>query len=162
MEIFELAKRLGEEIAKDHRLIEFDKAKIEYENDAELQAALKEYEVQQQALQMEMLGLLAYHGYVALVHRVDDNGDRLRVWLRNSHAFPFYAETPTQAVALRKNQTAGTQIRERAPVIDGPFHFAPDKFRIHRFNGESPRLHTFHAVHAFYDQIAHVFGIAGN
>lgn len=55
MEIFELAKRLGEEIAKDRRLIEFDKAKIEYENDAELQAALKEYEVQQQALQMEML-----------------------------------------------------------------------------------------------------------
>ena len=55
MEIFELAKLLGEAIAKDNRMIEFDKAKAAYENDAELQAALKEYEVQQQALQMEML-----------------------------------------------------------------------------------------------------------
>ena len=55
MEIFELAKLLGEAIAKDSRMIEFDKAKATYENDAELQAALKEYEVQQQALQMEML-----------------------------------------------------------------------------------------------------------
>lgn len=55
MEILEIAKLLGESIAKDKRMIEFDKAKAEYENDAELQAALKEYEVQQQALQMEML-----------------------------------------------------------------------------------------------------------
>ena len=42
MEIFELAKLLGEAIAKDSRMIEFDKAKATYENDAELQAALKE------------------------------------------------------------------------------------------------------------------------
>lgn len=55
MEILEIAKLLGESIAKDKRMIEFDKAKAEYENDAELQTALKEYEVQQQALQMEML-----------------------------------------------------------------------------------------------------------
>lgn len=55
MEILQIAKLLGESIAKDKRMIEFDKAKSEYENDAELQAALKEYEVQQQALQMEML-----------------------------------------------------------------------------------------------------------
>lgn len=55
MEILEIAKLLGESIAKDKRMIEFDKAKAEYENDAELQAALKEYEVQQQALQIEML-----------------------------------------------------------------------------------------------------------
>lgn len=55
MEIFELAKLLGEAIAKDYRLVEFDEAKIAYENDAELQSALKEYEVQQQALQAEML-----------------------------------------------------------------------------------------------------------
>jgi cell fate (sporulation/competence/biofilm development) regulator YlbF (YheA/YmcA/DUF963 family) len=55
MEIFELAKKLGEAIAKDNRLIEFEEAKKNYENDAELQNALKEYEVQQQALQSEML-----------------------------------------------------------------------------------------------------------
>ena len=49
------AKLLGEAIPKDHRLVEFDEAKKAYENDAELQGALKEYEVQQQALQSEMI-----------------------------------------------------------------------------------------------------------
>ncbi len=55
MEIFELAKQLGEAIKKDKRLIEFEEAKKDYENDVELQNAIKEYEVQQQALQCEML-----------------------------------------------------------------------------------------------------------
>ncbi len=55
MEIFELAKMLGEAIAKDNRLIEFEEAKKAYENDDELQSALKEYEVQQHALQNEMI-----------------------------------------------------------------------------------------------------------
>lgn len=55
MEIFELAKKLGEAIRKDVRLIEFEEAKKAYENDTELQNALKEYEVQQQALQAEMV-----------------------------------------------------------------------------------------------------------
>ena len=55
MEIFELAKLLGEAIKKDARLVEFEEAKIAYENDIELQNALKEYEVQQQSLQFEML-----------------------------------------------------------------------------------------------------------
>ena len=55
MEIFELAKLLGEAIKKDVRLVEFEEAKKAYENDLELQSALKEYEVQQQALQSEMI-----------------------------------------------------------------------------------------------------------
>ena len=55
MEIFELAKLLGEEIKKDRRMIEFEEAKKQYENCVEIQTALKEYEVQQQALQVEMM-----------------------------------------------------------------------------------------------------------
>ena len=55
MEIFELAKLLGEEIKKDRRMIEFEEAKKDYENNVEIQTALKEYEVQQQALQVEMM-----------------------------------------------------------------------------------------------------------
>ncbi len=55
MEIFELAKLLGEAIAQDKRYLEFEEAKKAYENDAELQNALREYEVQQQALQSEMI-----------------------------------------------------------------------------------------------------------
>ena len=55
MEIFELAKKLGEEIKMDRRMIEFEEAKKEYENNVEIQNALKEYEVQQHALQSEMI-----------------------------------------------------------------------------------------------------------
>lgn len=55
MEIFELAKLLGEAIKKDTRLIEFEAAKKAYENDTALQNAINEYEVQQQALQSEMI-----------------------------------------------------------------------------------------------------------
>ena len=55
MEIFELAKLLGEAIKKDTRLVEFEEAKSAYEKDETLQSALKEYEVQQMALQSEML-----------------------------------------------------------------------------------------------------------
>ncbi|MGM9631526.1 MAG: YlbF family regulator [Eubacteriales bacterium] len=55
MEIFEIAKQLGEAIKKDERLIEFEAAKKAYEADTALQTALKEYEVQQQALQSEMM-----------------------------------------------------------------------------------------------------------
>ena len=55
MEIFELAKLLGEAIKKDTRLIEFEAAKRAYENDTALQNAIGEYEVQQQALQSEMI-----------------------------------------------------------------------------------------------------------
>lgn len=55
MKIFELAKQLGEEIKKDRRMIEFEEAKKEYENNVDLQNALKEYEVQQEVLQAEMM-----------------------------------------------------------------------------------------------------------
>ena len=55
MEIFELAKLLGEAIKKVARLVEFEDAKNAYENDTELKKALEEYDVQQQALQAEMM-----------------------------------------------------------------------------------------------------------
>ena len=55
MKIFELAKLLGEAIKKDARLVEFEEAKKAYENDTELKKALEEYDVQQQALQSEMM-----------------------------------------------------------------------------------------------------------
>ena len=43
------------EIKKDRRMIEFEEAKKEYENNEELKNALQEYEIQQQALQVEMM-----------------------------------------------------------------------------------------------------------
>ena len=55
MEIFELAKKLGEALKEDSRLIALEEAKRAYEADSALQKQLVEYEVQQKALQNEMV-----------------------------------------------------------------------------------------------------------
>lgn len=89
MEIFELAKLLGEAIAKDQRLVEFDEAKKAYENDTELQNALKEYEVQQQALQSEM---------------IKDEKDGFTIDAINERINELYDQIVTNASFLRLNQ----------------------------------------------------------
>ena len=53
MEIQELATQLGQAIKKDERILNLEKARQNYYTNAELQNALKEYEVQQRALQQE-------------------------------------------------------------------------------------------------------------
>lgn len=55
MEIFELAKQLGEALKNDKRLLNLEEAKKAYNADGELQRQLLEYEVQQKALQNEMV-----------------------------------------------------------------------------------------------------------
>ena len=54
MNIFELAAQLGEALKNDVRLKRLEAAKTAYESDPELQKALVEYGVQQQALQVEI------------------------------------------------------------------------------------------------------------
>ena len=53
MGIFELAAELGKELKKDARLIALEAAREAYEADEKIAALMKEYEVQQQAIQME-------------------------------------------------------------------------------------------------------------
>ncbi len=89
MEIFDLAKQLGEAIAKDTRLIEFNEAKTAYENDEALQNALKEYEVQQQALQSEM---------------VKDEKDSFTIDSINNRINELYEEIVSNASFLKLNQ----------------------------------------------------------
>ena len=89
MEIFELAKKLGEAIAKDPRLVEFEEARKNYENDIELQNALKEYEVQQQALQSEML---------------KDEKDGFTIDAINERINELYEQIVTNASFLHLNQ----------------------------------------------------------
>ena len=89
MEIFELAKQLGEAIKKDVRLVEFEEAKKAYENDADLQNALKEYDVQQRALQSEM---------------VKEEKDGLTIDAINERINALYDEIVTNASFLRLNQ----------------------------------------------------------
>ena len=89
MEIFELAKLLGEAIKKDVRLVEFEEAKKAYENDVELQNALKEYDVQQQALQSEM---------------IKEDKDGFTIDAINERINSLYDEIVSNASFLRLNQ----------------------------------------------------------
>ncbi len=51
MEIFALAAQLGQELKKDERLVRMAKAKEAYETDSELRTLMREYQVQQIALE---------------------------------------------------------------------------------------------------------------
>ena len=51
MEIFELAKALGDKLKEDARLVALENAKNAYEESAELKKLMVEYDVQQKAMQ---------------------------------------------------------------------------------------------------------------
>ena len=51
MEIFALAAQLGQELKKDERLVRMANAKQAYETDGELRTLMREYQVQQIALE---------------------------------------------------------------------------------------------------------------
>ena len=55
MTVFELAAQLGKALKEDEKLVRLDKAKKAYEGDKELQKFMVEYEVQQKALQAELV-----------------------------------------------------------------------------------------------------------
>ena len=55
MTVFELASELGKALKKDEKLIRLSQAKEKYEADTDLQKMLVEYEVQQKALQGEIV-----------------------------------------------------------------------------------------------------------
>lgn len=55
MEIFEIAEMLGKRLKEDERVKRLEKAKKKYEENPELGKMLLEYEVQQKALENEVL-----------------------------------------------------------------------------------------------------------
>ena len=55
MTVFELASQLGKALKEDEKLIRLDNAKKAYEGDKVLQKLMIEYEVQQKALQVELV-----------------------------------------------------------------------------------------------------------
>ena len=55
MDIYELAATLGDELKKDERLVALEAARKNYEANKQLQALMIEYEVQQKALQGEIV-----------------------------------------------------------------------------------------------------------
>ena len=55
MEIFELAAELGKALKADERLVKLEEAKKAYEENKTLQRNIVEFDVQQKALQQEMI-----------------------------------------------------------------------------------------------------------
>ena len=55
MDIFEIAAELGKALKNDEKLVRLEAAKKAYESEPELQRMMVEYEVQQRALQSEMV-----------------------------------------------------------------------------------------------------------
>ena len=55
MEIFELAAELGRTLKNDKRLIALEEARVAYENDENVMKLMTEYEVQQRAMQNEIM-----------------------------------------------------------------------------------------------------------
>ncbi len=55
MGIFELAKELGQALKNDKRLVRLEEARVAYENDERVGKLATEYEVQQKAMQNEMM-----------------------------------------------------------------------------------------------------------
>ena len=73
MEIFELAKQLGEALKADSRLVALEEAKKAYEADSALQKQLLEYEVQQKALQNEMVKEEKDMHFIEIInHRIEE------------------------------------------------------------------------------------------
>ena len=73
MEIFELAKKLGETLKEDSRLVALEDAKKTCEENAKLQKELLEYEVQQKALQNEMVKEEKDTHFIEIInHRIEE------------------------------------------------------------------------------------------
>ena len=73
MEIFELAKQLGEALKADSRLVALEEAKKAYEANGALQKQLLEYEVQQKALQNEMVKEEKDMHFIEIInHRIEE------------------------------------------------------------------------------------------
>lgn len=73
MGIFEIATQLGEELKKDERLVRLEAAKKAYEENAALQKQLVEFEVQQRAMQQEIVKEEKDMQFIEIIQkRIDD------------------------------------------------------------------------------------------
>ena len=113
-EIFRLAAALGTAIKNDPRMIRFEKAKAAYEGDETLQKLLREYDVQQAAMQqmatdpdrdthlVDMVqarineiyeAILARPAFGELLHAQDDSG-KLMDAVNNTISFMITGQLP--------------------------------------------------------------------
>lgn len=114
MEIFELAKALGDELKKDERLISLENAKTAYEEDVTLQKYLIEYEVQQKAMQDEVA---KPDRDMLLIETLQKRTDELYGLIRENPSFAelYRAQAVVNDLMNKVNQTIMTQITGEEP-----------------------------------------------
>lgn len=114
MEIFDLAKKLGEALKNDDRLVALEKAKKAYEEDKELSRHLVEYDVQQRAMQNEAEKPdRDLHLIEMIQHRIDE----LYSLIKENPAFEELNRTQSAVNELmnRVNQTIMSEITGEEP-----------------------------------------------
>lgn len=86
MEIFEIAAQLGKTLKEDERLVRLENAKKAYQEDPELGKMMIEYEVQQKALENEVVKPEKD------MHFIDIIQDRINVLYKNITEHPTFME----------------------------------------------------------------------
>lgn len=114
MEIFELARQLGELLRDDARLVALNAAKEAYETNAELNAMMTEYNVQQEALQAEVA---KSDRDMHLVETIQGRIDQLYHAIVEHPVFVELnrAQAEVNELMNRVNQTITTQITGEEP-----------------------------------------------
>ena len=134
MEIFELAKQLGEALKADSRLVALEEAKKAYEANGALQKQLLEYEVQQKALQNEMVKEIQ-EAYVRKYGPTDFKfGYDLQKYADESQAW------------IQKNPKKYAKVEKEFKIIEELMSKDMDKFGhipypMERLATEKPKLH---------------------
>jgi len=114
MEIMELAKTLGEKLKEDERIVAFQKAQSDYENDAKLRELMMELNVQQRAMSNEMKKTEHDTHFIELIQaRINQLYDDIR----NNPVFAKLHETEQVVNELMNtvNQTIMAQINGEQP-----------------------------------------------
>ena len=114
MEIFEIAAQLGKTLKEDERLVRLENAKKAYQEDPELGKMMIEYEVQQKALENEVVKPEKD------MHFIDIIQDRINVLYKNITEHPTFMELNDAQEAVNElmnavNNTIMTQITGEQP-----------------------------------------------
>ena len=114
MEIFELARELGQKLKEDSRLIALEAAKAAYEKDPQLQKYMLEYDVQQKAMQREVAKPEKDLHFIEVIQKRID--DLYRLIMEN----PTFVELNRVQAEVNElmnsvNQTIMTQITGEEP-----------------------------------------------
>ena len=114
MEIFELAKALGDKLKEDARLVALENAKNAYEESAEVKKLMVEYDVQQKAMQR---AVAQPEHDMQMIESIQKRIDTLYQEIVEHPVFVelYRAQEEVNALMNAVNQTIMTQITGEEP-----------------------------------------------